>query len=90
MTQRRYWVLKMRDGREFQLNEAEFSLFKEAKIAEVKMVFYEKFAVNTMDVVWSERKIETLDNYPVLPELSVEEKKKSNKKLDEIRKRWKK
>lgn len=54
------------------------------------MVFYEKFAVNTMDVVWSERKIETLDNYPVLPELSVEEKKKSNKKLDEIRKRWKK
>ena len=87
MTQRKYWIVKMRDGKEFQLTQEEYQLLKQTSLAGLSTVFYERFSINLPDMAYSEERTENIMPVQEMPELTEEEQRLADAKLQEIRKK---
>lgn len=60
-----YWIVKMSDGKEYQLSEAQYEVLLKAKAANEKMVVFDRFTIGLSYIQYMNRHKE--EEFPELP-----------------------
>lgn len=72
-----YWTVKMTDGYEYKLSDAQFAVFQKAADADQRMVAFDRFVISLRSVLRVDRHKETKQQLPDHPEVKISEEKRT-------------